>query len=203
MNNELDYTFYKTGKGTDREQAVLLHHKRYQEVGFFSPEEEDPYEPLSTYFVAEWMADHQIVGVTRLIFSKLEELPTIKYFSIYDIERVKLQSLDKHRYAEISAFTKMPQHEVGIGLIRSVLQYSLQIGLTHWICCIDDRVYNYMHRMFKFPFRVIGVPKVYLGSKSIPCALNLSECLSTLELHRPTLHAFLTYNPVQTMEVVQ
>jgi N-acyl-L-homoserine lactone synthetase len=203
MSSYGEYAFYDAGHGMRREQAVRLHHARYEEVGFFAPDENDPYEPTSTYFVAESLESNQIVGVTRLIFEKMEELPTMKFFTIYDIERAKLQVLDKRRYAEISAFTKMPQHDVALGLIRAVLQYSTQFGLTHWICCLDERVYNYMHRMFKFPFKVIGVPQVYLGSKTIPCSLNLAECLATLQMHRPALHEYLTLYSESKKEVVQ
>lgn len=202
MSERPEYFFHEAS-GALRDKAIELHHQRYQEVGFFRKDEEDPYEANSTYFVAESSIDQRIVGVTRLIFEKLEELPTMKYFSVYDLEKAKLLQLDNNRYAEISAFTKLPQHDVGMSLIRTVLQYSQAVGVTHWICCIDERVYNYMHRMFKFPFKVIGSPKIYLGSTSIPCLLNLAECLSTLKIHRPTLYHYLTEQAYQTLEVVK
>jgi len=190
MNDHIPYLF-SVAKGELREKAIDLHHRRYEEIGFFKKDELDPYEPLSTYFAVQ-TDDHTVVGVTRLIFSKLEELPTMKYFQIYDIERAKLSTYDRSRCAEMSAFTKMPAHDVGMGLIKTTLQYSLDMGLTHWICCIDERVYKYMHRMFKFPFKVIGEPQVYLGSITVPCSLLLSECLSNLKEHRPTLYDFLS-----------
>lgn len=203
MVEEKGYDFFEAVSGKMREQAVQLHHQRYQEVGFFSPNELDPYEPYSQYFVAQSIEEGRTVGVTRLILNKLEELPTMKYFSIYDIEKVKLQQLERHRYAEISAFTKMPQHDVALGLIRSVLHYSIENGLTHWICCLDERVYNYMHRMFRFPFRIVGTPTVYLGSKSIPCVLNLAECLSSLAEHRPNLFEYITKWKTTSQEVIR
>jgi N-acyl-L-homoserine lactone synthetase len=202
MSKNLSYNYHEAC-GIERERAIRLHHQRYQEVGFFRKDEKDPYEPNSNYFVAESMMDNTIVGVTRLIFEKLEELPTMKYFSLYDLEKAKLMQLDRNQYAEISAFTKLPQHDVGIGLIRTVLQYSRHTGISHWICCIDERVYNYMHRMFKFPFKVVGAPKLYLGSTSIPCVLNLTECLNTLEVYRPILYNYLSENSYKTNEVVQ
>ncbi|GIP33439.1 acyl-homoserine-lactone synthase [Paenibacillus sp. J2TS4] len=180
---------YAVAKGVMREQAIRLHHDRYEEIGFFKKNEIDPYEQLSTYFAAQ-AEDGVIVGVTRLIKDRLEELPTIQYFRIYDLEMAKLSQLDRTRFAEVSAFTKMPQHEVGAGLIKTVLQYSLDTGLTHWICCIDERVYKYMTRMIKFPLKVIGEPQVYLGSVTIPCALQLSEFLASLQQHRPSLYEF-------------
>lgn len=203
MSNNLsyNYSFYEAF-GEERDNAILLHHQRYQEVGFFGKDDKDPYETNSIYFVAESITEKKIVGVTRLIFERLEELPTMKYFSLYDLEKAKLMQMDRNRFAEISAFTKLPQHDVGMGLIRTVLQYSQYTGITHWICCIDERVYNYMHRMFKFPFKIVGEPKLYLGSTSIPCLLNLTECLNTLEVYRPTLYNYLSENSYKTNEVV-
>ncbi|SEB45925.1 hypothetical protein [Paenibacillus sp. GP183] len=189
--------------GSLREDAVELHYQRYLEVGFFKRGELDPYESSSTYIVSKTMIDQKVVGVTRLIFMKLEELPTIRHFKIYDIEKVRLNQLDRKSIAEISAFTKLPTHDVGMGLIKTVLQYSQTNGVHHWICCIDERVYNYMHRIFKFPFKVIGEPQVYLGSKTIPCLLNLSECLSILKQYRPTLYEYLISYGQIVMEVAR
>jgi len=187
-------------QGSTRERAILLHHQRYEEVGFFTSDEEDPYEKLSKYFIVQ-TSDQSVVGVTRLIYSHLEDLPTVKNFTIYDIMRAKLNQIETNRIAEISAFTKMPAHDVGIGLIKTVLQYSLETGLTHWICCIDQRVYNYMHRMFKFPFQIIGEPKVYLGSVTVPCILNLKECLSNLKERRSTLYEYFMQEEKEELKV--
>ncbi|HEY0828413.1 MAG TPA: hypothetical protein VGE40_09985 [Bacilli bacterium] len=191
MSQENVYHF-SLATGRLKEQAIQLHHERYVEVGFFEKNETDPYQNFSTYFTSQTGDDSKVVGVIRLISKKLDELPTIQNFTIYDIEKARLHQLDKTRYAEISAFTKMPQHDVGLGLIKTALQYSLDCGISHWICCIDERAYNYMHRMFKFPFKTVGVTQVYLGSISIPCTLNLKECLDTLQETRPQLYDYLT-----------
>jgi N-acyl-L-homoserine lactone synthetase len=197
-----DY-YFGSVEGILRQEAIALHHQRYQEVGFFKKNEEDPYEKASTYFVAQTTELKEIVGVTRLIFMKIDDLPTIRHFNIYDIEKLKLSRLEKNKYAEISAFTKMPKHDVGLGLIKSVLQYSVVNGISHWVCCIDERVYKYMYRMFKFPFEVIGEPNVYLGSKTIPCALDLTECLETLKEKRGKLYDYFIENEENVMEVVK
>ncbi|TCZ72858.1 hypothetical protein E0485_22095 [Paenibacillus albiflavus] len=199
MSEAESYQF-DIAQGLFREKAIRLHHQRYEEVGFFASEEADPYEKLSKYFMAQ-TSDQNVVGVTRLINTQLEDLPTIKNFHIYDINKAKLNQIEPNRIAEISAFTKMPAHDVGMGLIKTVLQYSLQAGLTHWICCIDERVYNYMHRMFKFPFQVIGEPKVYLGSSTVPCILNLKECLSNLKERRSKLHEYFMENEQEALKV--
>lgn len=204
MSKENLYHF-SLATGKLKEQAIQLHYERYVEVGFFERDETDPYQNFSTYFTSQTDDYNRVVGVIRLISKKINDLPTIKNFKIYDIEKARLNQLDKSRYAEISAFTKMPQHDVGLGLIKTALQYSIDCEISHWICCIDERVYNYMHRMFRFPFKVVGIPQVYLGSTSIPCTLNLKECLDTLQETRPQLYEYLTSAKIEEkqLEVVR
>lgn len=191
---------YCQAEGYMRSKAIELHHQRYQEVGFLRQDEDDPYIDASTYFIVQTPDMEEVVGVTRLIFSPLDDLPTMKHFTIYDIDKMKIAGLERTKYAEISAFTKMPKHDVVLGLIRTVLNYSLSNGLTHWVCCIDERVYRYMHRIFKFPFEVIGDPNVYLGSKTIPCVLNLEQCLDTLKEKRRKLYDYFMENEDNLME---
>lgn len=184
-----------------KKEAVKLHYQRYQEVGFFTKEDKDTYEQDSIYFIAKPQDRQHVAGLTRLINLPLHELPTIKEFHIYDIPKAKLEQLDRKKYAEISAFTKIPKHDCGLGLIKTALKYSQDTGITHWIGCIDERVYNYMHRMLKFPFQVIGEPKVYLGSKTIPCVLNLPECLDILKEKRKPLYDYFTTYHQEKIEV--
>jgi len=200
MKNESNYLF-SVAKGGLREKAVQLHVERYLEVGFFREGEPDPYQADSVYFTAQSATDGSVVGVTRLIFGKLEQLPTLLHFQTYDLEKARLQQLDAIRYAELSAFTKLPAHDVALGLIKTVFQYSEQVGITHWICCVDERVYNYMNRVFKFPFRLIGEPKVYLGSRSIPCVLILDDILTTIRTERPPLYEYFVERQTRYLEV--
>lgn len=194
---------YHYGIGTSkiREEAIALHRMRYYEVGFFTENEEDPYEKDSVYFVAQEASSQQVVGVSRLIFKTMDHLPTIENFDIYDLDYAKLLKLEKHRYAEMSAFTKLPKHEVGIEIIRTIFQYSNQTGLTHWICCIDERVFKYLNRIFSSIFKEIGVPKVYLGSISIPCMVNLPEAMKEIKIKRPKLYDFLSETEQKVQEV--
>lgn len=202
MKNDLAYAF-SVAQGDLRKQAIMLHVERYLEVGFFKNEELDPYQNDAVYFTAQSNETDDVVGVTRLIFKKLEELPTIKNFNIYDLEKARLLGLDSIRFAELSAFTKLPAHDVALGLIKTVFQYSEQVGITHWICCVDERVYKYMNRVFKFPFRMIGEPKVYLGSQSIPCVLILSDILATIKEERVPLYEYFIERQTRYLEVIQ
>lgn len=186
-----------------RQEAIQLHRARYSEVGFLHKNEFDPYEADSLYFVAKDQEIDKIVGVTRLICKPLMELPTMENFTIYDLELKKLKNLKKSCYAEMSAFTKMPQHEVGMDLIRIVFQYSLQNDVSHWICCIDERVYNYLNRVFGPVFKLIGEPKVYLGSVSIPCVIDIKAGVLIFKETKPKLYDFIVNYENQPMEVLK
>lgn len=200
MKTDHLYT-YSIARGKLREQAIRLHIERYTEVGFFKREELDPHQDSSVYFAAQAVDGDAVVGVTRVIPGKLDQLPTLANFTIYDLERAKLAQLDPQRYVELSAFTKMPAHDVALGLIKTVFQYSEQVGITHWICCVDERVFNYMNRVFKFPFKVIGEPKVYMGSVSIPSVLVLDEILATIKVERAPLYNYFIERQSRYLEV--
>ncbi|MNJ00854.1 hypothetical protein D3C73_1602990 [compost metagenome] len=48
-----------------------------------------------------------------------------------------------------------------------------------------------MQRMFLSPFKVVGEPKVYLGSKTIPSVLFLNESVNKLKDCRNQLFEYL------------
>jgi N-acyl-L-homoserine lactone synthetase len=192
---------YHVARNEMREKAIELHFNRYLEVGFFKKGEEDPFEKDSVYFAAVDETENKVVGVNRLIFKPMNELPALKEFLIYDIEKRKLKQLESFRYAEMSALTKLPQHDCTIGMLRETIQYSLENGITHWFCSLDERVYRYMNRMFHFPFQQIGEPKVYLGSNTIPCILDLKESGKALKDTRFKLYEYLfTPNVVEAVK---
>jgi N-acyl-L-homoserine lactone synthetase len=176
--------------------------QRYFDVGFTRKDEADPYVEHSIYFIAKKESLMEIVGTTRLIFKHLDELPTIKYFEINEMEKDKLAQLEPDQYAEVSALTKMPQYDVTLGLIGLVVQYSLAKGISHLICCIDERVYNYLDKVSHLPFKIIGTKKVYLGSVCIPCAINLSEYLAVLKEKKYAIYQYLFPNSDKNTEVI-
>jgi N-acyl-L-homoserine lactone synthetase len=202
MENTPQY-YFGLAKNKIREEAIALHLKRYQEVGFFKEGEKDPYEQDSLYFIAQETTINQVVGVTRLIFKPIGQLPTLKNFKIYDLNYGRLMKLKENCYVEISAFTKLPKHEVGVHLIRTIFHYSNQNGITHWIACIDERVFRYLNRIFSSIFKEIGVPKIYLGSLTVPCVVDLHEAIKQIKEQRPTLYTFLMESDKQVMEVLR
>ncbi|MDQ0201454.1 N-acyl amino acid synthase FeeM domain-containing protein [Neobacillus ginsengisoli] len=199
--SENDYYYYHVASKELREKAIELHFQRYMEVGFFKDGEVDPYQDSSVYFAAVYKEDHSVVGVNRLIFKPMNELPTLQEFTIYDLERKKLKLLESHLYAEMSALTKLPKHDCTLGMLRTTLQYSLENGIYYWFCSLDQRVHNYMRRMFNFPFIQIGEPKVYLGSTTVPCILDLKETAKVLKDTRLKLYEYLyTPNPMEAIK---
>ena len=79
----------------------------------------------------------------------LKDLPTMKHFNIFEIEKLKLSGIEKNEFSEVGPITKMPKHDVGLGLIKIVLKYSFDN--TYWVCCIDERVYEYYVSYFQVP----------------------------------------------------
>lgn len=98
-----------------REEAIALHRMRYEELGFFKNGEEDPYEKDSLYFVGQETTFNQVVGVTRLIFKPMDQLPTIKSFEIYDIDYTKLLKLENHRYVPLQNCQSMKSEFILLG----------------------------------------------------------------------------------------
>ena len=203
MNDINNLYKYSIAQGFLREKAIQFHLRRYIEVGFSKKDELDPYVQNAIYFIAQPENSLEVVGTTRLIFKPLEELPTMKNFKIDLSEMTKLHQLSPGQYAEISALTKMPQYDVMLGLIRIVLHYSIANKITHLICCIDERVYNYLHRISHFPFKVVGQSQAYLGSVCVPCALELAECMAILEVKKNSIYQYLMSNTDENSEVIQ
>ncbi|MBU9721958.1 MULTISPECIES: N-acyl amino acid synthase FeeM domain-containing protein [Bacillaceae] len=185
-----------------RKEAVALHRARYQDVGFLKDDEEDPYENDSVYFVAQEMTRNQVVGVTRLIFLPVEKLPTFTNFNIYNKDYTKLIMLEPGSYAEMSAFTKMKNHDVGVFLLASIYQYSYQHGITHWFANIDERVYRYLNRVFSEIFKEIGNRRVYMGSVSVPCVVDLENAMIQMKERRPKIHELFLKTSYREMEVL-
>lgn len=196
MKKNIDNYSYFIAINQLREEAIQFHTERYIEVGFFRKDDVDPYQADSTYFVATSNEDQKVVGVSRLISKRMAELPTMKEFKIYDIEKAKLKKIENQKYAEMSALTKLPRHDCTLGILRTSLQYSLKINTNYWFCSLDERVHKYMCRMFKFPFKQIGEPQVYLGSKTIPCILDLIETRQVLKESKFRLYEYL-YTPTE------
>lgn len=181
---------YRVATNELREEAIRFHTERYLEVGFFQKGEHDPYERDSIYFTAVDEESQRVVGVSRLISKPMMQLPALKEFQIYDIQKAQLKQIGNKRYAEMSALTKLPKHDCTLGVLKACLQYSLDTNTQYWFCSLDERVYKYMCRMFQFPFKQIGEPRVYLGSTSIPCVLDIIETRQVLKEKKYKLYEY-------------
>ncbi|MFC0472447.1 hypothetical protein ACFFHM_18655 [Halalkalibacter kiskunsagensis] len=182
---------YSKANGLLKMEAKALHYKRYIELGFFHRNEIDNYDEESIYFIAQTNDQKKVVGVTRLIRKQLDQLPTIRNFIIYDAELELLKKVETACLVEVSAFTKVPRHNVGLGLIRTIMQYSLENQIEVWICCVDQRVFRYINRLFDYPFQIIGEPKIYLGSNSMPCMFPIKDGLQHIKEKKYQMYKFL------------
>jgi hypothetical protein len=177
---------FSQAHGLARKEAIHFHRQRYQAIGFMPEGFQDPYEPDALYFGAWHRWSNQIVGVCRLIFQELWKLSTLSSFELFEQDRQALARLAPGTYTEFGAFTKLPEHDVAAGLLSVAIQYTADAGLTHVLCCVDQRVMKHMQQRFGLPYRVIGIPRAFHGSIKVPSVLSVTELVDCMEaLHRP------------------
>jgi hypothetical protein len=171
-----------------RREAIRLHRQRYEEIGFMPEDFQDAYEPDALYFGAWHRGSNQIVGVCRLVFGELWSLSTVSCFELFEKDRQALALLAPGTYAEFGAFTKLPGHDVAGGLLSAAVQYVSDAGLTHVLCCVDERVKRHMQQRFGLPYRVIGATRPFHGSTKVPCVLSVTglvDCMEAFQRERP------------------
>lgn len=177
---------YTYGVARDQEtktQAVELHRRRYAELGYLNDQSFDPYEEKSVYFAAVDKESQNVVGVNRLVFDELDELPTLKHFDISHDLRRRFRQLPSGSYAEMGAFTKDRGHSVTLGILKSAFRNSLNSGVRYWFCCLDSRVYRLLEKLLGVTFDVIGATKYYQGPETIPCYIDLVAIAESLHGH--------------------
>jgi N-acyl-L-homoserine lactone synthetase len=177
---------FSQAEGELRRQAIALHRQRYMEVGFMPNDFQDPYEKNSLYFVAQEEETQQVVGVCRLVLQELRTLPTYAHFELFEHERRNLEQLKSGTYTELGAVTKLPGHpEVTPGLIAIALAHASDRGMSHLLCCIDQRFFQSARRYMGVPFQIIGKDQLFYGSLKIPCVVNISNTLEQLKARKP------------------
>ncbi len=189
-------------EGELRRQAIALHRQRYMEVGFMPPDFQDPYEKGSRYFVAQDEATQQVIGVCRLVRQELRTLPTYAHFELFEQERQGLEQLKPGTYSELGALTKLPEHpDVTPGLIATALAHAAGLGMSHVLCCIDQRLFHTVRTHLGIPLRVIGGARLFHGSLKIPCLVDIRESLEQLTARKPQVARHLALQPAAPREV--
>ncbi|WP_375770262.1 hypothetical protein NR798_05030 [Archangium gephyra] len=183
-------------EGELRRRAIALHRQRYMEVGFMPSDFQDPYEKGSRYFVAWHEETQQAVGVCRLVLQELRTLPTYHHFELFEHERRGLEQWKPGTYAELGALTKLPHHaDVTPGLIATALAHASAQGMSHVLCCIDQRLFQSVRAHLGIPLQVIGRERLFYGSLKIPCVVHISDTLEQLWVHKPQVLQRLAPQP--------
>jgi N-acyl-L-homoserine lactone synthetase len=173
-------------EGELRRRAIALHRQRYMEVGFMPRGFQDPYEKGSRYFVAQQEENQQLVGVCRLVLQELRTLPTYNHFELFEHERKGLEQLEPGTYTELGALTKLPGHPgVTPGLIATAMAHASSQGMSHVLCCIDQRLFHSVRAHLGIPLQVIGRERLFYGSLKVPCVTNISATLEQLKVRKP------------------
>ncbi|WNG43589.1 hypothetical protein F0U60_05330 [Archangium minus] len=149
---------------------------------------QDPYEKDSIYFVAQHALNQQVVGVCRLVLQELRTLPTYNHFELFEHERRALERWKPGTYCEMGALAKLPNHSnVTPGLVAVAMTRASAMGMTHVLCCSDQRLFQSTQQHLGIPYQVIGRSRLFYGSVKIPCIVNISETLRQLERRRPRM----------------
>jgi hypothetical protein len=177
---------FSQAEGELRRKAIALHRQRYMQVGFMPEDFQDPYEKDAIYFVAEHAEHQQVVGVCRLVLQELRTLPTYAHFELFEHERWALEQLKPGTYTELGALTKLPNHpEVVPGLLMLAFSHAAAQGMSHVLCCIDQRLFQSVRLHLGIRFQVIGKEQLFYGSLKIPCVVNIADTLRQLAARKP------------------
>ncbi|MCX6808173.1 MAG: hypothetical protein NTW50_00705 [Candidatus Berkelbacteria bacterium] len=183
-------------EGSEIIPARILHHDRYLKAGYISTPSpsgmiEDEYVSNSIYFTCIESATSKTVGVIRLIFRTLpSNFPCLSEFNLYSEDRQIISSLDLSTTVEIGSLAEHPGYKIAEGLYRFTWQYSKWQFLSYWFGSIDSRLLKYYLRR-GFPWKIIGEPRVYMGSETTPVMLDLAVLPNSLSQKSPRLFDYM------------
>ncbi len=140
---------------------------------------DDPWVAISTYFGA-LNEKNEVVGVARLIPHTSLGLPALLEFDLTAAGEKIVDQIPRGRFAEVSALAVVRGQgvfrsgRIANALYRAMYQYSVvTAGHTHWCAALDVRVKVHLMSSHNFLFEMIGDARDYLGSMTVPVALDL------------------------------
>ncbi|HHV36140.1 MAG TPA: GNAT family N-acetyltransferase [Syntrophomonadaceae bacterium] len=178
----MEYRVVKTLK--EKEDVFRLRYRVFcLEKKWLNPEEypdgkeTDEYDQHSVHFLAQ-NDTGKIVGTARAIFPSELGLPVLNNFT--DI------AIPDHveRYVELSRLIVAKETRgltATIGLLKSILNWCLDEGITTAFVIVEERMLNFLLRL-GYPFQKAGQGKFYFGAYTIPAYVTLSELNKALQL---------------------
>lgn len=147
--------------------------------GFAVPEERDKYDDSQSITFMSFDDTNNAIGTSRLLTQGKISLPIENEFELSPISEIEKRCGTLRSYVEVSRFIVPPnkkykKHEITLLLCDTMIDYCIQSNMSHMLLSADYRFFRLL-RMIGYPVSQIGKPAFYMGSKTVPGILTLSE----------------------------
>jgi N-acyl-L-homoserine lactone synthetase len=169
-------------------------------------EEQDEYDAKQSIAFLALDFIGNCAGTSRLILPGKIALPIENHFEILRKDLLEASYGKMDYCVEVSRFAVpdhpfLKNHEITLKLCRAMIMTSIKMGVTHMLMSIDYRFFRLL-KMLGFCLTEIGKPKFYMGSKTIPGVLPLTNLLPVLRNKKPSLYRYLTVDEEVVEETV-
>ncbi|MDF7825758.1 GNAT family N-acetyltransferase [Pontiellaceae bacterium B12227] len=163
-------------------EYIQFRNEIYLAEGYVSESEQssapDDYDAQSAHIGIRDRESGKLAGYCRMIYGSPVPTPLVQLYP-------QLQTLDA-RMVEISRFSVLncwrgKLSAMGMAplflLARQLLLLSRHDDIRQWGCMIDDRFRKLCKRFFKMEFQILDEARMYMGSPSVPCLIDLSQTI--------------------------
>ncbi|USN53792.1 MAG: GNAT family N-acetyltransferase [Candidatus Nomurabacteria bacterium] len=158
--------------------------------------EKDEYDDCSIHFIAINKKTKNVVGTIRLIKRTNRNLPIEHDFGISlngSISSKKVVEISRLAVDKKFRKSSLKHPSIMLGLLKACYRYAEENGIAMFVAAIDQNVYN-MLKKFRFSFNLLGEPKHYMGSISVPVLIDIEKESQWLKIVNPGLWTFLSSN---------
>ncbi len=183
-------------------EARKLHASCYLDAGYVDSDEvsggtiDDPWVPVSDYYVAVDTEDDSVVGTCRIINPSVCGFPAFTGCDVLSETWETFSDLDPNRCAEISALATtrdgIQNMAISAALYGTVWQECILNDRAYMLAVMDNRLMRIMKRWFHFPFEPLGRTVDYMGSPSTPVAMYIPRAFESFADEHPDELAFFS-----------
>lgn len=203
----MDFMQVRIAKGRrEKDLAKRLRYKIFCEELKWIPSEDfpdgletDEWDDAAVHLIA--IREEKVFGTIRLIWPNPLGLPIETEWSVSD-EVKSSKPVEVSRFAVDNENNYLP-HVISLSLIRAAFIHSIEKGVICWVAALDQVVWR-MLRSLGIKFSPIGETKIYLGSRTVPGVLTLSDLReSLLKNYRNIYELLFDRTDIMTVEQVQ
>ncbi|MDD2336915.1 MAG: PEP-CTERM/exosortase system-associated acyltransferase [Geobacteraceae bacterium] len=199
---------------------VYCRERGYEESAAFTDQREtDSFDNHSVHSLIVSRVDDSILGTVRLVLAGndastpifpmhqicrnfriahmrplcLSKTAEISRFAISKVARKYLTisaSQDGFRVKKPGENTRLARPSIVLGLMKAILQMSLERGITDWLAVMDPSLLRLLAR-FGIYFQPVGPLVAYHGMRQ-PCYGNIQFLLKRIRKEQPDIWAFIT-----------